>query len=203
MTIHPTAVVHQHAVIGKNCYIGPFCYVGPNVTMGDNNRLESHVVVGTPAEHRLYMEKFGPVIIGNANVLREFVTVQGGTQWITKIGTGCTILRHAHISHDTVIEDDVTISCDVLIGGEGRVMRGANLGLGCVLHQRQLVGSWAMVGMNSTVTRKDVILPGQKYAGSPVKHLGRNTIAMERKGVSDVLLDSETQRFYSLRQSME
>ena len=34
-----------------------------------------------------------------------------------------------------------------------------------------------MVGMNSTIIKKSKLEPYQKYAGSPVKHIGSNNAA--------------------------
>lgn len=193
--IHPTAVVHPNCHLGQNNYIGPFCFIGPGVVVGSNNRFEAYVCVGTPPEHRDAINRFGRVDIGDGNVLREFVTVQSGVHRPTAIADECTILRHAHISHDTQVENMVTVSCDVLIGGEGYVMQGANLGLGCVIHQRQVIGAYSMVGMNSTVTKRCKILPGRKYAGIPVRDLGRNQVALDRFNVSDAMLEGLTEAY--------
>lgn len=197
--VHPTALIDEEAVIGENNTFGPFCYIGPNVIIGNNNSFVGHVSVGTAAEHRDYFYTHGKVVIGNDNMIREFVTINSSTFGITRIGNNCVMLRGSHLSHDSILEDGVNVSCNVLIGGESYVMKGANLGLGAIIHQRQVIGSYAMLGMGAVVTKRAVIEVGNIYVGNPSKLLGPNKIGLERAGVSLVHLNEEMQRFIELK----
>lgn len=199
--IHHTAVVPDSVTIGKNNYIGPYCVFGPNVHLGSNNRFESHVCVGLPAEKHGYFDKSGLVMIGDDNIVREHCTIQAGTTKITTIKNNCLMLRGSHLSHDSLLEDGVTVSCSVLIGGESYIMKGANLALGCILHQRSLIGSYSMVGMNSTTTKSLECLPGNIYIGSPAKLLKQNIVGLDRANISDLDLQNETKRFFELKRT--
>lgn len=195
--IHHTAIVSDHAEIGMNNYIGPYCTIGPGVIIGNNNRLESHVVIGSPAEKQGYFDKFGRVRIGNNNVIREFCTIQGGTEAKTIMANNCFMLRGSHLSHDSILEDSVSVSCNVMIGGESYIMRGANLGLGCALHQRTVIGSYTMIGMEAVITKKAIVWPGGVWVGNPAEFLKRNDVGLERYNVSDLSIDLV--RFEELR----
>lgn len=197
--IHSTAIVHPDVVLGHDNYIGPFCVIGPNVNIGDRNRFEAHVSIGQPAEHHAYFEHFGRVDIGDYNVIREFVTINGGTFRDTLIRSGCIMLRNSHLSHDSVLENGVTVSCNALIGGESYVMKGANLGLGSIVHQRQVIGAHAMLGMGAVVSKGLDVLPGKVYTGIPARYLKDNLVGLERDGVSEKELYELTQRYYGLR----
>ncbi|MEO7556491.1 MAG: UDP-N-acetylglucosamine acyltransferase, partial [Acidimicrobiales bacterium] len=152
--IHPTAVVEPGAVLGEENFIGPFCHVGPNVTLGHRNRLEGHVSVGTPPEHREFLTTHGlGVTIGDGCTVREFVTINDGIDRPTVIDDGCLLLARAYVGHDSVLEPNVLVACGALIGGRCHVLTGANVGLGAAIHQMQVIGAWAMIGMNAAVTR--------------------------------------------------
>lgn len=196
--IHPSAIVSPTAKLGDNCYIGPFCYVGPNVTMGKDNRLEAYVSVGTNAEHRDYFHSEpGEVIIGDANVFREYVTINAGTKSPTTVGSKCVLLRGSHIGHDAEVRNFATLSCNVLIGGHTIIGQGANLGLNAVIHQHRAIGAYGMVGMNSTVTRN---LPPFLIAyGTPARPQRVNRIGLLRAGI----LESEIVIFENWFQTQE
>jgi UDP-N-acetylglucosamine acyltransferase len=186
--IHPTAIIGKNVKLGQNNIIGPYCIIYNNTIIGNNNLFQSSVIVGSPAEHRDYLHntnnKFG-VIIGNNNVFREFVTINSGTNRETQIGNNVTMLRCSHLGHDVIVEDKVTLSCNVLIGGESYIMEGVNCGLGAVIHQYSVLGAYSMIGMNSTVTKTSKIDPGNIYIGNPAVFLKINKIGLERNNINN------------------
>lgn len=198
--IHNTAVIHPNAKIGSGNEIGAFCVIGPYAVIGNDNLLASHVVIGSPAEHRDFFRDYGHgVEIGNGNIFREFVTINSGSHRVTTLGNNCTMLRNSHIGHDCIVEDLVTISCNVAVGGNSYIMRGANLGLNAVVHQNQVLGSWSMVGMSGVVTKHLHVTPGNTFAGNPAKLIGPNIVGIERHGATVSDVKDETARFYLLR----
>ncbi|MBC7370689.1 MAG: hypothetical protein H7326_03935 [Bdellovibrionaceae bacterium] len=182
--IHPTAIIDPKAKLGKNNFVGPFCYVGPDVIIGDDNRFEAYVSIGTAAEHRdFFRETPGPVRIGNGCVIREFVTINGGTVGVTLLGDSVVMLRGSHVGHDATIRNKANLSCNVLVGGHSIIGEGANLGLSAAIHQFRTVGAFAMVGMNSTVTRN--VPPFVVAFGSPCEGQKVNRVGLQRSGVHD------------------
>lgn len=186
--IHPTAIIEDGVSIGQGNYIGPFCIIRVGTTIGDNNRFESHCCIGSSAEHRDYMreETMGcGVTIGDNNIFREYVTINRGTFRETQIGNNIIMLRGSHLGHDVIVEDKVTLSCNVLIGGESYIMEGVNMGLGAICHQYSILGAYSMIGMGGIVTKSSSILPGEIYVGNPVKFLKKNIIGLERNGIDE------------------
>lgn len=175
--IHSTAVVSPKAILGYNNYIGPYCYISDNVTIGSNNRFEAYCSIGTPAESKKYFySDEGNVYIDSNNVFREFTTVNAGTWRTTQLGSNISMLRNSHVGHDAIVEDSVILSCNVLIGGHTYVMEGVNCGLGAIVHQRMVLGSYAMLGMGTIVTKKTPIKPGNIYIGNPARLLKQNNL---------------------------
>jgi UDP-N-acetylglucosamine acyltransferase len=185
--VHPSAIVHPSATLGENCYVGPFCLIGPHVKIGNGNRLEAYVSIGTAAEHRNYfLSEPGAVEIGDNNIFREFVTVNAGTERSTTVGNDVVMLRGSHLGHDAVLRDKVNVSCNVMVGGHSIIGYGANLGLASVIHQNRCVGAFAMVGMNSTVTRNG--MPFAISYGAPCEPQRLNRIGLQRAGVTPLQL---------------
>ncbi len=195
--IHPTAIIDPAAQLGFGNKIGPYCVIGPSVSIGHGNIFTSHVSIGQAAQHRTHGH-LGTVRIGNNNTFREFVTVNTGTVRETEVGNNCYIMACAHIPHDAIIEDGVTMANCALLAGHTHVMRGATLSLGCIVHQYQVIGSYSILGMGAVVTKDCKILPGGKYVGSPARYTGRNIIGLQRAGIHDDFMGKEQTRFYSL-----
>lgn len=173
--IHPTAIIGKDVVLGSGNYIGAFCQIVGKTIIGDNNHFEAYCSVGTEPEHKEYFgkENMG-VYIGNKNHIREFTTINAGCEIRTMLKNNITMLRGSHIGHDSVISDDCTISCNVLVGGHSYVGKGANIGLGAILHQYSQIGAYAMIGMGAIVTKKVKVQSFGMYVGNPAKYIKEN-----------------------------
>ena len=88
--------------------------------------------------------------------------------------TYCYLLKHSHIGHDAIICDNVTISCGAKIGGHSIINKKCNIGLNAVIHQKVEIPEGCMIGASAFVGKKSILKPFHKYAGVPVKELGRN-----------------------------
>jgi UDP-N-acetylglucosamine acyltransferase len=155
--IHHTAIIGPNVQIGKNVYIGPYC------------------VIGMPPETRGQLGGSGAgVIIGEDTIITGMVTIDAGMNRPTRIGNDCFIMKHAHVGHDAWIEDDVTISCGAKIGGHARVMEKANIGLNACIHQWQVIGTYAMIGMGAVIPKRLMVEPYSTYVGSPARKVGPN-----------------------------
>jgi UDP-N-acetylglucosamine acyltransferase len=198
--IHPTAIIEDGVSIGKDNYIGPYCIIKKGTTIGNNNRFESHVVIGSNAEHRDYFKSGSnySVVIGDNNIFREYITINAGTFRNTQVFDNIVMLRGSHLGHDCIVEDSVTLSCNVLIGGETHIMIGVNMGLGAICHQYSVLGSYSMIGMNSTVTKQSQIKPGEIHIGNPCRFLKLNKIGLERAHIDGEQLLIEEDRYFNL-----
>ena len=185
--------VGADTVIDSGCVIGPEVQIGGGnrllwhtlilraTTIGDANEIGPSAVIGAEPQHPGRLTSKGHVRIGSRNILREFVTVHLPIHDLTAIGDGCYLMAYAHVPHDAIIDDAVTVANAVQIGGHCRVMHHANLGLASVVHQNVTIGPGAMIGMGSIVG-KDV--PPFVVLASRGGVTGLNEVGLQRLGRS-------------------
>ena len=186
MAIHSSANVHASVTIEGDVSIGPRCQVGAGVVLrgpliiGDETRVYPNCVIGLEGEHRT-KGPVGVIRIGNGTVLRELSVIHRGTgERETTIGDGCYLMTHTYVAHDCMVEDDVTSAANAAFAGHTRILRGANIGMGAVVHQFSTIGAYAMVGMGSVVTRD--VPPFCLVAGNPARYARINTHALRVNG---------------------
>ena len=185
-SIHPTAIVGPNVKMGKGNYVGPYCILSGHIEIGDDNKFLAHVSVGLPPQHRGFaievdkLEEKGTVKIGSRNIFHEYVTIHQPWHELTSIGSDCFLMAYAHVPHDAILEDSITMANNVQIGGHSILMKGCTIGLSACIHQFSVIGSYAMVGMGSVVGKN--VIPFNTYAGSGPKRLGINEVGMKRLG---------------------
>ena len=77
-----------------------------------------------------------------------------------------------------VIGQGSVLSAGVLLGGRVVLEEGVTIGMGATVHQRMHIGAYAMIGMQTPVTRP--VLPFSTVAGSPARIIGFNRKGAER-----------------------
>jgi UDP-N-acetylglucosamine acyltransferase len=188
--VHDTAIIGPGVELGEDNVIGPYAVITGPCRIGDRNWIGAHAVLGAAPEvlgHAHGVPWGGQPVsrgveIGDDTTLREFTTVHGGTQRVTRIGSRCFVMNKVHVGHDSVIEEDVTLSANATLAGHVEVGAGANVGLSSTVHQHRVVGPGAMVGMGAVVTRD--VPPHAKAFGSPARVRGVNEVGMDRRGIS-------------------
>jgi len=213
--VHPSSFVHPEAKIGQDVTIGPFCVVEEDTVIGDrcqisaytsikagtrlgtDNQILEHAVIGGAPQHQRAGSNLGLVIIGNNNVLREFVTVHRGLEpgKNTVIGNQNFIMVQAHIGHDTIIKNNTIITNNVLLGGHVLVEDRAYISGAVAVHQFCRVGCNAMVGGQAHVAQD--VAPYVTIDGCSSLVVGLNSIGMKRAGYSAEQL-AELKRAYRL-----
>jgi UDP-N-acetylglucosamine acyltransferase len=202
MEVHKTAVIEPGARLGKGVRIGPHCVVGSNASIGDGTRLFSHVVVvgnttvgknnkiyqnaviGTWPQDVSFSGKDTEVVIGDNNVIREFVTIHCGTykaDLVTRLGNDNYIMAYSHVAHDCEIGNGVIMANGVQLGGHVRLEDRANVGGLAALHHFVTVGRLAFVGGLTRVVRD--VPPYMTVEGNPSKVRCVNVVGCNRNGV--------------------
>ncbi len=198
---HPTAIIDPTAEIEPDVEIGPFCTIGANCRVGSGTILQSQVqllenthigrgcqifggaILGGPPQDYKFHGESTYLVIGDFNILREYVTIHRATgeEAVTRIGDHNMIMAYAHIGHNCVIGDHVTIASYVGISGHVTVEDYANFGGICGVHQNCTIGAYVMVGGMSGVTRD--IPPFMLAEGRPAKVYDINIRGLRRAGV--------------------
>ena len=175
--IHHSSIIDKKAIISKNVKIGPFCYVGPDVSLDENVELISNVhiegntkigsgtrifpfaSIGTHPQDLKYKGEKSSLEIGSSNLIREYVTINPGTQGggsKTVIGNNCLFMISSHIAHDCNIGNNVIIANNVPLGGHVTIEDSVVIGGNSAVQQFTRIGRLAMIG-GMTGVLKDVI----------------------------------------------
>ncbi|OGX03953.1 MAG: acyl-[acyl-carrier-protein]--UDP-N-acetylglucosamine O-acyltransferase [Omnitrophica bacterium RIFCSPLOWO2_12_FULL_50_11] len=200
--IHPTAIVHPEAELGVDVAIGPYSVVQAHVVLGDRtivgarvtiegittvgqeNRIFTGAVIGSITQDKKYEGGTSYLKIGDRNTIREFVTINPGTEEGTEtvIGSDNLIMAYAHIAHDCIIGNHVTVANVGTLAGHVAVEDHAIIGGLCGVHQFVRIGYLSIVGGNSKVVQD--IPPYTMADGHPAKAYGLNSVGLERASVS-------------------
>ncbi|MBK9106677.1 MAG: hypothetical protein IPL92_19485, partial [Saprospiraceae bacterium] len=130
----------------------------------------------------------GSVIIGDHVTIREYVTIHSPVHTAsTEIHDKAYLMNKSYVAHDVVIGQGSVLSAGASLGGRVVLEEGVTVGMGATVHQRCRLGAYAMIGMQTPVTRD--ILPYSTVAGSPARILGFNRIGAERKSYEATWLD--------------
>ena len=198
--IHETAVIDKKAKVSKLCNIGPYSVIGPNVQLDDNVEIHSHVSIsgntkigegtkifpfasiGTQPQDLKYKGEKNALLIGKKNIIREYVTINPGTEGgggLTTIGDNCLFMISSHIAHDCKIGNHVVIANNVPLGGHVIIEDSVIIGGNSAVQQFTRIGRLAMVG-GMTGVLKDVIPFGLSF-GNRNYLKGLNLIGLKRK----------------------
>ena len=198
--IHKTCIIDSKAKVSQSAKIGPYSIIGSNVEIEDEVEIQSHVnitgytkvgvgtkifpfaSIGTQPQDLKYKGEKNSLVIGKNNIIREYVTINPGTEGgggITKIGDNGLFMISSHIAHDCIIGNNVVIANNVPLGGHAVIEDGVVIGGNSAVQQFTRIGRLAMVG-GMTGVLKDVIPFGLSF-GNRNFLKGINIIGLKRK----------------------
>lgn len=201
MPIHPTALVHPSVEIDPSNDIGPNvtieegvvmgggnqimagAYICSGTTLGDENRIHMGAVVGHEPQDYAFKGEKSFTRIGNRNEIREFSTIHRATGegLATELGDECFIMVHAHVAHNCVLGNNVTIANLCSMAGHVSIGDGAFISGNCVIHQYCRIGALSMLGGLSAVNRD--LPPFMLARGRPAAVAGVNAIGLRRAAI--------------------
>ena len=200
--IHKTAIVDLNAKISKNVSIGPYSVIGPNVQIGEGTVVQSHVIIsgntvigsnnkiypfasiGSDPQDLKFKGENTFLEIGDNNKIREYVTINPGTEGgggKTQVGNNCLFMVSSHIAHDCIVGNNVILANNVPLGGHAQVDDNAIIGGNSAVQQFTRVGKFAMIGGMCGVVR-DVIPYGIAHGNRSILQ-GLNLIGLRRKNI--------------------
>ncbi|MBU4198776.1 MAG: acyl-ACP--UDP-N-acetylglucosamine O-acyltransferase [Verrucomicrobia bacterium] len=201
--IHATAIVASGAELGVDVEIGAYSIVGPQVKIGDRTRIMPQVFldgrttigaecaifpfasIGSQTQDLKFKGGTTYVEIGDQTTLREYVTVNSGTNEgdVTRVGSRCHILAYSHVAHQCIIGNEVIMSNATNLGGHVIVEDGVGIGGMCGVHQFVRIGTMSFIGACSKVTQD--IPPYMLADGNPAMPHGINIVGLQRRNVSE------------------
>ncbi len=181
--IHPTAIVETNN-IGDDTYIGPFCNISKRVIIGKNCKLLGFCALGNPGEFKIPPKDNGnPIVIGNNVEIREFVTINTPVGETTKIGNSSFLMTKCHVGHDSILENDVVLSCGSLIGGHSYIRKYCYVGLNAITHQYTELGAYSILGASSFFKGKSPM--GITWVGIPARPIKVNMVNIKNNAPSE------------------
>jgi UDP-N-acetylglucosamine acyltransferase len=186
VSIGKHTVIDEHVKIGRGTRIGHVCYITGNTTIGENNKIYSHVVLGTDPQDLKFKGEITELHIGNDNTFREFVTVNVGTAGgggKTVIGNRNHIMACVHVAHDCHLDDNIIIANAVLLAGHVHVESNVVFGGAAAVHHYATIGRMAMVGGLTRVVQD--VAPFMITEGDRQIPRGVNVVGCRRNGLTD------------------
>lgn len=220
MNIHPTAIISPDAKLGEGVQIGPYTIIGPSVTIGKNSIIGPHVVIeshtdigegcrvfqfaslgGLPQDLK-YRGEETRVVIGNFNVIREYVTINRATSadiGVTIMGDHNLIMAYSHIAHNCKLGNYVIMGNSSNLAGHIHVDDFAIISGLTGVHQFTRIGTHCFIGGCSAVA-KDVP-PYVMVSGIRAKPYGLNLVGMQRRGFKEDTINAIKKAYKTLYRS--
>jgi UDP-N-acetylglucosamine acyltransferase len=201
-TVHPTAVVSAQASLDTQVAVGPYAVIGPGVrigrgthvgsfcvlendtTVGEDCQIFTGAVIGSVPQDLKYKGAKSSVVIGNGNIIREYVTVNLSTEEgaRTVVGDNNLIMAYSHIAHDCRVGNHCIIANSGTLAGHVTIEDRAVVGGLVAIHQFVRVGTLAMIGGCSKVVTD--IPPYATCDGHPARFYGLNLVGLKRTGMT-------------------
>ena len=204
MKIHPTAIISPDAQLDKGVEIGPYSIIGSDVRIGKNTVIGPHTVIddythigegcrifqfcsiGAPPQDLKFGGEKTSVVIGDFNIIREFVTIHRATSadiGVTLIGDHNLLMAYAHVAHNCKLGNHIIMSNVATLGGHVHVEDYAIISGLSAVHQFSRIGAHSIIGGASGVA-KDVP-PYTLANGNHARLFGLNLVGLKRRNFSE------------------
>ena len=206
--IHPTAIVDKNAVLNDGVKVGPYTVIESDTLIGEYTDIGSHVLIaeGTrigekcrifkgaalgliPQDLKYHGEKT-TLEIGDNTTIREFATLNKGTEasGTTLIGNDSLIMAYVHVAHDCVIGNNVILANAINMGGHVIIEDHATVGGMTPIHQFVRIGIYSFIGGGYRVPKS--VPPYVIVAGEPMVYRTLNLIGLKRNGFSREVINT-------------
>ncbi|WP_022668555.1 acyl-ACP--UDP-N-acetylglucosamine O-acyltransferase [Desulfospira joergensenii] len=189
VTIGPYSIVASHVRIGSGTSIGPYTTIEKYVTIGENCQIFQYASIGgAPQDLKFHGEK-SYLKIGRGSIIREFVTINRGTEaggGITEVGEENYLMAYTHIAHDCRTGRQVILANNSTLAGHIEIGDHATIGGLVAIHQFVQIGDYAYIGGKSAVVKD--IPPYVIAAGDRATLHGLNNVGLKRHKFSSSTL---------------
>jgi UDP-N-acetylglucosamine acyltransferase len=202
MKIHSTAIVDKKAKLAGDIEVGPYAIIGPNTEIrkgaiigaratiegytiiGERTHIFTGAVIGSIPQDLKYKGKKSFLKIGKNNIIREYVTMNPGTEEeaSTSVGDGNLFMAYSHVAHDCKIGNGCIIANIGTLAGHVTLEDRVVIGGLAAIHQFTRVGKMAIIGGCSKVVQD--IPPFSTCDGNPARVYGLNLVGVRRAGMS-------------------
>ena len=205
--IHSTAIIDPKAEIGEDVEIGAYSVIEKGVVIGQGTKIRSHVFIGegTLIGKKCQIYQFASVgeapqalayrgektslLMGDQNIVREFVTLNRGTAaggGKTVIGQSNLFMAYSHVAHDCLLGNHVILANGATLAGHIMIEDHAIVGGLSAIHQFCKIGIHSFISGLTGVTQD--VPPYMLAAGSRAKLYGLNTVGLKRFHFSETAI---------------
>ena len=119
VVIDPFAVIHKDVEIGEGTWIGSNVTIMDGARIGKNCRIFPGAVISAIPQDLKYAGEQTTAVIGDNTTIREYVTINRGTndKWETRVGNNCLLMAYCHVAHDCEVGDNCIFSNNTTLAG--------------------------------------------------------------------------------------
>lgn len=180
------AVIGDEVELGEGCVVHPHAVVRGPARIGRENIFHPFCSIGGAPQDLTYAGERTELVIGDANVFHEYVTVNRGTAkggGVTRVGSKNLFMAYSHVAHDCVVGDSTVFANGATLAGHVTVEDFAGVGAFCPVHQFCRIGKHSYVAAFTVITQ-DVPPFSKVVAPRETTCYGVNGIGLERRGFS-------------------
>ncbi|MBS1612364.1 MAG: acyl-ACP--UDP-N-acetylglucosamine O-acyltransferase [Bacteroidetes bacterium] len=182
VVIEPFVTISKDVVIGEGTWIGPHVTIMEGARIGKNCKIFPGAVISAIPQDLKYKGEKAIVEIGNNVTIREYVTVNKGTEAAMKtvIGDNSLLMAYVHIAHDCIIGKNCILANNANLAGHVEIDDFAILGGATNFQQYCKIGRHVIVS-GGCLVNKD-IPPFVRAARHPTTYAGVNSVGLRRRG---------------------
>lgn len=173
-------IIKDNVIIGNNNKIYDNCIIYPNTKIGNKNIILENNMLGPVGVQSSYNYdnfdfKYNGLIIGNNNFFHINNIIFNGFDNETIIGNNNKFLSENHISHDSIIYNNVIMYPRSMTAGHCILLNNSVMGMNSSIQQRMVLGNYSMIGANNFVANN--VFPFYIYYNN--KYIRINKHAMD------------------------
>lgn len=153
--VGPGVIIDGPSRIGPGTRLLAHAYIGPYTTIGENNLIGFGAIIGYEPQDYAFSGEESYTIIGDHNLIREYVTIHRGTKpgSATRVGNHNFLMGLSHLAHNAVLGDHIIVVNGALVGGYVEVADRAYISGNCLIHQFCRIGTLALMRGGSRTSR--------------------------------------------------
>jgi UDP-N-acetylglucosamine acyltransferase len=195
--VGPYAIIEDHVQLGAGTKVMAHAYITGYTEIGKNNQIHMGAVIGhLPQDFKFNSDTRSYLKIGDRNIFREYSTVHRGTEpeSFTIIGNDNFLMGGAHIAHNCVIGNQVTICNYACLAGHVRIADRTFISAGVLIHQFIHVGRLVMF---SGAAKVSMDVPPFMMACERNEIWSINLVGLKRAGLSSETI-KEVKQMYQI-----
>ncbi len=197
VTVGPGVTIDGPSRIGAGTRILAHAYIGPHTSIGQDNLIAFGAIIGYEPQDYGFQGAESYTVIGDHNLIREYVTIHRGTKpgSTTRVGDHNFLMAMSHMGHNSSLGNHVVLVNGALLGGYVEVADRAIISGNCLLHQFVRVGTLVMMRGGARATRD---LPPYSNIDDLDTVKGLNLVGLRRAGFTAAQIAPLRQAFLIL-----